>query len=95
MAARCEHCRFWRDTVFKGTSATGWGVWWGDCTAGEYRGRNQHSLMLACDKFERKDCGGWCGWPNCACARRPAPPIRPEPLFPRAAAPRLPCEVRA
>lgn len=54
MAKRCEHCRFWRDTVFNGESASGWGVWWGDCLAGVDRGRNHHSLFLACDKFERR-----------------------------------------
>lgn len=54
MAKRCEHCVYWRDTVFKGESASGWGVWWGDCAAGVDRGPNAHSLMLACDGFRAK-----------------------------------------
>jgi hypothetical protein len=56
MAQRCEHCRYWVDTVFKGQSASGWGVWYGDChnPIGPNReiGRDRHSLMLACSAFE-------------------------------------------
>lgn len=57
MAKRCEHCRFWRDTVFKGESESGWGVWWGDCSNPKSPGaydEHRHSLMLACDEFERR-----------------------------------------
>lgn len=56
MANRCEHCKHWVDQVFKGQSASGWGVWWGVCTnpAGPKReiGHDRHSLMLACSVFE-------------------------------------------
>lgn len=56
MAQRCEHCRFWVDTVFKGSSASGWGVWWGTChnelVPSPPIGQDRHSLMLACGKFE-------------------------------------------
>lgn len=57
MAKRCEHCRFWRDTVVKGETASGQGVWWGDCAnpeASGYRDGARHSLMTACEAFEAK-----------------------------------------
>lgn len=58
MARRCEHCVFWCDTVFKGETESGWGVWWGECAAGVDRGRGHHSLMFACEEFEqRPPCG--------------------------------------
>lgn len=57
MANRCEHCKHWVDTVFMGQSASGWGVWYGDCHSEKgpkpVIGRDRHSLMLACDAFER------------------------------------------
>lgn len=56
MAQRCEHCKHWVDTVFKGQSASGYGVWWGVCHSpnGPKReiGYDRHSLMLACNAFE-------------------------------------------
>lgn len=54
MARRCDHCKHFAPTVFQGTSASGYGVWWGDCLAGVERGRGLHNLYLACEeKFER------------------------------------------
>ena len=56
MARRCEHCKHWVDTVFKGESASGWGVWYGNCHNPDVPmppiGRDRHSLMLACERFE-------------------------------------------
>ena len=56
MARRCEHCKHWVDMVFKGQSASGWGVWYGNChnTAVPMPpiGMDRHSLMLACERFE-------------------------------------------
>lgn len=56
MARRCEHCKHWVDTVFKGQSASGWGVWYGNCHNPEVPmtpiGKDRHSLMLACKNFE-------------------------------------------
>lgn len=56
MARRCEHCKHWVDTVFKGQSASGWGVWYGNCHNPAVPmppiGRDRHSLMLACERFE-------------------------------------------
>lgn len=56
MANRCEHCKHWVDTVFAGQSASGWGVWYGDChhpQAPAARNDHHHSLYLACARFER------------------------------------------
>lgn len=55
MAKRCEHCACWRDSVFKGESASGWGVWWGDCLLRVREGDHLHSLMLACDRFKQAE----------------------------------------
>ena len=52
MARRCEHCKHWVDTVFKGESASGWGVWYGNCHNPDPIGRDRHSLMPACERFE-------------------------------------------
>lgn len=55
MAQRCEHCKHWVDTVFKGQSASGWGVWYGNCWSDDRRPptrEERHSLMLACEHFE-------------------------------------------
>ena len=56
MAQRCEHCKHWIDTVFKGQSASGWGVWYGNCLNPAVEmppiGMDRHSLMLACRWFE-------------------------------------------
>lgn len=57
MSKRCEHCKHWVDTVFKGQSASGWGVWYGVCqsdsdAAPKGRSIDRHSLMLACAAFE-------------------------------------------
>ena len=57
MAQRCEHCKHWVDTVFKGQSASGWGVWYGVCqsdseNAPKGRDIDRHSLMIACPAFE-------------------------------------------
>jgi len=56
MARRCEHCKHWVDTVFKGQSASGWGMWYGNCHNPDVPmppiGRDRHSLMLACERFE-------------------------------------------
>lgn len=55
MAKRCEHCRFWNDTVFKGETPSGWGIWWGYCAlgVGSLSGGDRHSLMFACERFQR------------------------------------------
>ena len=55
MSMRCEHCKHWVDTVFKGQSASGYGVWYGDChhpESGSQRDDRHHSLYIACAKFE-------------------------------------------
>ncbi len=56
MAKRCEHCKHWVDDVFKGQSASGYGVWYGKCHNPKGPvpeiGRDMHSLMLACVVFE-------------------------------------------
>lgn len=53
MAQRCEHCKHWVDTVFKGQSASGYGVWYGDCCSPKTaRDDHRHSLYLACPAFE-------------------------------------------
>lgn len=54
---RCEHCRYWHDSVFKGESASGWGVWFGDCgnqKSQRYAKRNLHSLLPRCEQFQEK-----------------------------------------
>jgi hypothetical protein len=55
MAKRCEHCKYWIDTVFKGQSQSGYGVWFGDCSQPDRPMKpreNRHSLMLACEYFD-------------------------------------------
>lgn len=54
MAQRCEHCKHWVDMVFKGQSASGYGVWYGDCHHPNtvMHDRNHHSLYIACHRFE-------------------------------------------
>lgn len=55
MASRCEHCKHWVDTVYAGQSASGWGVWYGDCRhpqSSPIRDDRHHSLYLACGRFE-------------------------------------------
>lgn len=55
MTQRCEHCVHWVDTVFKGQSASGWGVWYGDCChpqSSPVRDDRHHSLYIACERFE-------------------------------------------
>jgi hypothetical protein len=78
MASRCEHCRHWVDTVFKGSSASGWGVWWGDChhpAATGPRNDDHHSLYLACRKFEA---GAHPNSLNAAAAAKPAAPTEQD-----------------
>lgn len=55
MAKRCEHCKHWIDTVFKGETPSGWGVWFGHCAIGMNNQHNSHSLNFACEKFEQKE----------------------------------------
>jgi hypothetical protein len=55
MAKRCEHCKHWVDTAFKGQSESGYGVWFGNCSQSDRPMKHQesrHSLMLACEHFE-------------------------------------------
>ena len=51
MAKRCEHCRFWEDTVFKQETPSGWGIWYGTCLRD---GHDGESLFFACQYFESK-----------------------------------------
>lgn len=59
MALRCDNCKHWRDTVFLGESASGYGCWEGVCQHPEVPRpgvgqRDRHNLMIACQKFEAK-----------------------------------------
>lgn len=57
MAKRCDNCKHWTESVFLGSSASGYGCWEGHChnpkvpalRVGE---RPRHNLMLACEHFE-------------------------------------------
>jgi hypothetical protein len=52
--ARCDNCKHFQPTVFAGTSASGYGRWFGFCGAGVDRGEEHHNLYMACaPKFER------------------------------------------
>lgn len=62
MARRCQDCKHWNDSVFLGEGASGGACWEGYCGLGvgtgprgrnSFRDRPRHSLMLACDRFER------------------------------------------
>ena len=55
MASRCEHCKHFIETWFKGQSRSGYGCWAGDChhpTRVPPPREERHSLMLACGHFE-------------------------------------------
>lgn len=57
MAKRCDNCRHWVETVFLGSSASGYGCWEGVCQHHDVPRpgpgqRDRHNLMLACPKFE-------------------------------------------
>lgn len=55
MTKRCDNCKHWLETVFKGQSASGYGVWYGDChhpQSGVVRDERHHNLYIACEKFE-------------------------------------------
>lgn len=55
MTKRCDNCKHWVESVFKGQSASGYGVWYGDCyhpKANRLRDDRHHSLYIACEKFE-------------------------------------------
>ena len=53
LPARCEHCIFWRDTVFGWETSSGWGVWHGDCLRHGHEGL---SLHFACDNAKLNRC---------------------------------------
>lgn len=57
MAKRCDNCKHWTESVFLGSSASGYGCWEGHCHHPEVPAprvgeRARHNLMLACPKFE-------------------------------------------
>ena len=57
MAKRCDNCKHWVETMFLGSSASGYGCWEGVCQHPEVPRpgvgqRDRHNLMLACPKFE-------------------------------------------
>lgn len=57
MAKRCDNCKNWVETMFLGSSASGYGCWEGVCQHPEVPRpgpgqRDRHNLMLACPKFE-------------------------------------------
>lgn len=57
MAKRCDNCKHWTESVFLGSSASGYGCWEGHChhpkvPAPRVGERPRHNLMLACQHFE-------------------------------------------
>lgn len=57
MSARCEHCKFWTSTEFKGDSRSGYPCYDGDCSnpwRAKKAGEQRHSLMHACAHFHHR-----------------------------------------
>jgi len=52
MAKRCEHCKFYVDTVFIQETESGYGLWEGECTL---KGITVKNLWFACEDFQPKN----------------------------------------